>query len=538
MSHSVDAEVDRLGAVLSELLGAEAVICDREELKFYSSDVYSRGVTAEMAIAPADREELPRAIAAITSAGFSVVPRGGGMSYTGGYTPQSERSVIVDLSRLRQIVEINPDDMTLTVEAGVTWKQIYDALAPLNLRLPFFGTFSGVRATVGGGMSNGALFMGTGRYGTAAEIALGLEVVTASGDVVRTGQSAFENGRSFYRSYGPDMTGLFIHDAGALGIKTLITLRMMRPPEATGFASFVFPDAGSAADALSAIARAGVAEEAYVFDPETTRRSLDGADLARDLMRLANVVSTEKNLLRGVRAAVGMIGAGRRFVAEDVYSLHVVCSGNSAASVESDIASVRTIADEHGGGEIADTMPRTARANPFEPLNGILGADGGRWAALNAKVAHSDARSLIDATDAIFDRHADAMQRRRVTVSRLFIAISNHAFSFEPVLRWYDEWLPVHRRTPEPAHLLSLEEPAADPDARRLVDEIRTEIVELFAKRGAASNQIGRTYPWFHSLNPQTAALVRALKKTLDPDGRMNPGALGLTSDEPAENRT
>ena len=80
-------------------------------------------------------------------------------------------------------------------------------LAPLGLRLPFFGTFSGARATVGGGLSNGALFHGTGRHGTAADCALGLAVVLADGTVLQTGQAGF-GGRPFYRTYGPDLTGL------------------------------------------------------------------------------------------------------------------------------------------------------------------------------------------------------------------------------------------------------------------------------------------------------------------------------------------
>jgi FAD/FMN-containing dehydrogenase len=108
--------------------------------------------------------------------------------------------------------------MYVTVEAGVTWKQLHEALAPRGLRLPFFGTFSGATATVGSGIANGALFFGTARYGTAADCALGLEVVLADGTLLHTGQAAF-GGKPFYRTYGPDLTGLFTHDSGTLGIK-------------------------------------------------------------------------------------------------------------------------------------------------------------------------------------------------------------------------------------------------------------------------------------------------------------------------------
>lgn len=511
---------------LRQILGAEAVIDDDASLQLYSSDVYSRGHKAALVIAPVDRQLVPVAIKTIADAGYAVYPRGGGMSYTGGFIPEREKSVVVDTSRMTRIVDISGDDMTITVEAGVTWAQIYEALKPRGLRLPFFGTFSGAKATVGGGMSNGALFMGTARYGTAAEIVQGLEIATTEGRTIRTGQAAFRNGKPFMRSFGPDLTGLFIHDAGTLGIKTLITMRMIRTPKAYGYASFVFADAEQTAGAMSAIARSGRTEEVYVFDPEASRRALDTSNLASDIKRLKNVVSAQGGLLKGLKEGAKLVGAGRKFVADDVFSLHLVCAADTQAAIDDDLAACRAMVNEFGGGEIANSMPKTARANPFEPVNGVLGSHGDRWAALNAKVRHSDATELIAATDKILAKHAEAMRANKVSVTRLFISISNHIFSFEPVLRWYDEWLPIHRTAPEPSHLATLTEPATDLAARKLVATIRAEIVELFADSGAASNQIGKTYRYFTSLDPDTAALLLDLKRSLDPQGLMNPGAL------------
>ncbi len=521
--NTLERRVAELQRQLADYLPANCIVTSRGDLELVSSDVYSRGMTAALCVRPERRSTVPDVLRVISSAGFAIVPRGGGMSYTGGYTPVRPDTVIIDLAGLNRIVDIRADDMTITVEAGVTWQQVYEALQPRGLRLPFFGTFSGSRATVGGGMSNGALFMGTARYGTAAEIALGFEVVTADGRVVRTGQAAFNNGKPFYRTYGPDLTGLFIHDAGALGIKTLVSMRLIEAPAVTDAASFVFAAMDDAAAALSAIARSGAAEEAYILDPEATRSSLDAGGLKQDLKRLLNVAKGG-----GLGKAVKLIGAGRNFIDRELFSLHVVCSGNSKASVQSDLAAIGKVVDDHKGGEIANSMPTAARANPFEPLNGILGAKGERWAALNCKVAHSDAAEVIARTALIFDRHRDEMERHGVWHSRLCIAISNHAFSFEPVLRWHDEWLPLHRRVPEPSHLARFEEPAANPDARELVDRIREDIVALFAEIGAASNQIGKTYRYFDAMAPDTQQLVIDMKRSLDPNGLMNPGALGL----------
>jgi len=119
------------------------------------------------------------------------------------------------------------------------------------------------------------------------------------------------------------------------------------------------------------------------------------------------------------------------------------------------------------------------------------------------------------------------MAQHGVTMSFLYIAIAQSIFSYEPVLRWFDEWLPIHKQVPEPAYLAKLKEPAANPEGRALVDEIRSTVVAVFAEQGAASNQIGKTYPMLSSLNPDSRSVLSALKRELDPEGLMNPGALG-----------
>ncbi len=527
----INEQTSALANELKGILGQDRVISDPEELRFYSGDVYSEGTLASLVVRPGESDTVAIAVAAISHAGFAITARGGGMSYTGGYTPSREQTVIFDLGDLNRIIEISPDDMFITVEAGVTWKQIYEELKPLGLRLPFFGTFSGYHATVGGGMSNGALFMATARYGTAAEIVLGLEVVTSDGRTVTTGQAAFHNGRPFYRTYGPDLTGLFIHDAGSLGIKTKISMRLIEQPSEQDYASFAFQDIEQASAAMSAIARSDATEEVYIFDPATTQRSLDPASLSQDLRKLSGVVRGQSSLIKGLREGAKMVGAGRRFVDTELFTLHLVCAGRSSAAVDDDMKTCREIASKCGGEEIANTMPKAARADPFPPLNGILGTNGERWAALNSKVAHSDASRIIQQTDELLNSYRDRMEATGVTTSFLYIAISNHAFSFEPVFRWDDEWLPIHRRTPEPSFLAGIKEPPANLPARELVDEIRGEIVKLFAQFGAASNQIGKTYRYLNSLNPDTRRLLQALKTELDPQGLMNPGALGFHND-------
>ena len=120
------------------------------------------------------------------------------------------------------------------------------------------------------------------------------------------------------------------------------------------------------------------------------------------------------------------------------------------------------------------------------------------------------------------------MDELGVTVSRLFIAIGTHAFSYEPVFHWYDSWLPIHKKVPEDNYIKKIKEPKENVRATMLVEQLRSEMVQLFADLGASSNQIGKTYLYSEMLNPNTLDLLKSIKKYLDPDSQLNPGVIGL----------
>ena len=515
--------------LLAEILAADEIITDVAERRFFSSDVYAEGDLAAVVIRPGNRERLAAAVKKLTSNGFAVVPRGGGMSYTGGYTAQGARSVLIDLSRLNRILAVSAEDLYVTVECGVTWRQLNETLAPLGLRSAFLGTFSGAVATVGGGLSNGALFFGTARYGTAADNLLSLEVVLADGSTLRTGQGGFRNvEKPFYRTYGPDLSGLFCHDCGAFGIKVEATLRLIRAPQHTGFASFVFPGMEAAGKALSEVSRTGVAEELYVFDPQSTRKNFESVDIVQSVKALAKVVRAERSLLGGIGQGIRLAMAGRDFVGPDDYSLHVVCAARSAAALEADLAIAREACLRLGGEQIPDSIPRVVRASLFPAPDGVLGPKGDRWAALNAKVAHSDAPKIIAAARAAMQPFEAEFKQHGVWMSHLLIAVGTQAFSFEPVFHWFDAWLPMHERMPSADVLSKFDRPADNPGARAVVARARARMLEVFVELGASSNQIGRTYPYLDALRPTTRQCVEQIKQVLDPSMRMNPGVLGL----------
>lgn len=515
---------------LEQAAGSSAVRTDPQALRLGACDLYEAGPDPVAVVRPQSAEAVAGAIAAAVNHGYSIAPRGGGLSYTGGYACRPGGTVLLDLSALDRIEEISEGDMFVTAEAGVTWKQLYEQLSPRGLRLPFFGTFSGAGATIGGGLSHGALFFGSARYGSAADQVLGLEVATADGTLLATGQWAIRNDlKPVFRSFGPDLTGLFLHDGGAFGVKTRASFRLIATPAVTGFASFAFDSLDCAALALSEVARAGIAEEAYVLDPSAIADAAAGSRGLRSAIAAARAVARSAGgALAAVRALGGLAWGGRSLVPPGSFTLHCAAAGNSKASVATDLSSARQIARANGGRAIAATVPQMARANPFPDLNAVLGPTGSRWAALNAKVAHSQGVQLIRAHQEIIARRDRQLAANGVRVTYLLSALATHSFSFEAVFHWNDSWLPLHRASVDPTVLASMCEPESNPSARALVAALREETLTLFREFGAASNQIGRTYPYLDVLSDAPAALLCGIKAMLDPKGLMNPGVLGL----------
>lgn len=521
MSHA--ALFDRLRA----LCGPTALIVEPDALEQARHDVHASGIAPVAILAPTDAATLAPAVAAITAAGLAVVPRGGGLSYTAGYVLPAGAAVLVDLAGLDRVLDVDPVNLTVTVEAGATWRAIHAALAAHGLRLPFFGTFSGAGATVGGGLSHGALFFGSARHGGASDIVLAMDVVLADGRVLSTGQAALRvESHPVFRGLGPDLAGLFLHDGGAFGIKLRATLRVLRQPRHTGYASFAFVAMGDAISALCEIQRDQLAEDGYIMDPGATDHlDLDAGAMARSVRA---VVREAGGPVGAAAALFDLARGGRRVIPRGHFSLHLVCAERTGSALRHALAACAAIARARGGTRVAPTIPRVARADPFPGLNGILGPGGGRWAALNAKVALGEGAGLAAAFDAMIARMAPEMDRNGVRVTRLASAHAAPCFSFEGVFHWRDAWLPLHRRAPDPAVLARVAEPAPDLAARALVERLRAMTIDLFRQHGAASNQLGRAYPFLPALRDEPAALLRAIKQAVDPHNLMNPGVLGF----------
>jgi D-lactate dehydrogenase (cytochrome) len=166
-----------------------------------------------------------------------------------GHLLAVQGGVSVDVSRMTNIVQLHPEDLTVTVQAGVTREQLNREIRDSGL---FFPIDPGANASLGGMAATRASGTNAVRYGTMRENVLGLTVVTATGEVIRTGTRAKKS------SAGYDLTRLMVGSEGTLGVICEVTLKLHPLPEAVSAAICQFPDVNSAVRATIQMIQMGV----------------------------------------------------------------------------------------------------------------------------------------------------------------------------------------------------------------------------------------------------------------------------------------
>jgi len=259
---------------LSSIVGDEHVKSDIVDRYCYSMDASFYRAVPDVVVFPQTTEQVSEVMRFANANGVPVTPRGAATGLCGGAVPL-KGGIVLDLTKMNKILEIDLDNLCVRVESGVIQNQLNEELEPHGF---FFPPSPGSKkmCTIGGMISTNAGGMRAVKYGVTRNFVLGLKVVLASGEVLDLG------GKTLKRSLGLDLIQLFVGTEGTLGVITEALLRILPLPEETAVIVAPFSDIGDAARAVNSVLRRTIPAAIEIMD--------------RGIIRAVNAYMPELNL--------------------------------------------------------------------------------------------------------------------------------------------------------------------------------------------------------------------------------------------------
>ena len=242
----IDPELSRK---LKRIVGADHLSTSRADAEVYAYDASTVVATPDAIVLPADTEQTADVVRVATAAGVPCVARGFGTNLSGG-SVATRHGLIIGLTRLTRLVEINREGRYAVVEAGLTNLELQNALAPMGFTYAPDPASQKV-ATMGGNIAENSGGPHCVKYGVTSNHVLGMTVVLTGGEVVQVGGPAMD-------PPGYDLRGVLIGSEGTLGIVTEIVVRIMPLPESVATLLAVYDSHADAARSVSAIIAAGI----------------------------------------------------------------------------------------------------------------------------------------------------------------------------------------------------------------------------------------------------------------------------------------
>jgi glycolate oxidase len=234
---------------LRRIAGEEHVLTHEHQLRTYESDgLLQYAVVPSAVVLPGTADEVREVVRLCHRTGTPFVARGAGSGLSGGALPVEE-GILIALTRLRRILEVDLDNQRVTVEPGVTNVAVSHAVGPTFFFPP--DPSSQIVCTIGGNVAENSGGAHCFKYGFTTNYVTGLEVVLPDGEVVRLG------GKELDRP-GYDLVGAFVGSEGTLGVATRIVLRVVPKPESVRTLVSFFESTSQAGEVVSQIVARGI----------------------------------------------------------------------------------------------------------------------------------------------------------------------------------------------------------------------------------------------------------------------------------------